>query len=545
MVRGAPVVYDRNENIRDLLVEEVRLRKTVDPASYGARDWRIVPEMAAASVRSLFRVPQRPAPAGPRDSVLLRIVATADLHGAVLGGLDEGELTGAAILSSTMDSLAAECGCPVVRLDAGGAMHGSVASNITHGRAMVDVLNELGIAATAMSEGDLTWSVDTLRRRMSEARFHWLAANVFDSATGRRPDWAIPYRVLEGGGLKVAVVGYITGDTKASLKAALTRGLRFEDGALAIRDVLAEVRALRPDVTILLAHAGAECDGPVCTGEVVRLADAVEPRTLDLIVAGHTHRAVDTRIAGISIIEAEGEGSVAVADVVRTSAGGREVRTRLHPISPDRVNADEQMALLVDGYRRRTDAITSRVVANVKFPLPRDGDQHRLGGMIAEARRNVLRADVGLVSNAEIGADLPAGPVTYGQLYRVQPSENGLVKVTLTGAQLREVLEQALSRNARPEAHIAGARVRYDPRRPPGRRIQRLELLGSRKFQPKAEYTLATDDFLASGGEGYRALVKRPLVPASMLDVDAVIAYLKRLPQPAEFTAPPGFQSSR
>jgi 5'-nucleotidase len=117
--------------------------------------------------------------------------------------------------------------------------------------------------------------------------------------------------------------------------------------------------------------------------------------------------------------------------------------------------------------------------------------------------------------------------------------------VTLTGAQLREVLEQALSRNGRPAAHVAGIKVRYDPRRPAGRRIQRLELLGSRKFQSKAEYTLATDDFLASGGEGYLGLLNRPSVPGSILDVDAVIAYLRRLPQPAEFTAPPGFQSSR
>jgi 2',3'-cyclic-nucleotide 2'-phosphodiesterase / 3'-nucleotidase / 5'-nucleotidase len=546
MLRGAPVVYDRNENVRDLLVEEIRLQKTIDPARYASRDWRIVPEMAAASVRSLFRVPPRPAPAGPRDSVLLRIVSTADLHGALLAGLAEQQPGGgAAVLSSTMDSLGAECGCPVLRLDAGGAMHGSVASNITHGRAMVDVLNKLGIAATAMSEGDLTWSVDTLRRRISEARFHWLAANVFDSASGRRPDWAVPYRLLEGGGLKVAVVGYITADAKSSLKAGLTRGLRFGEGALAIHDVLAEVRALRPDVTILLAHAGAECDGPVCTGEIIRLADAVESRTLDLVVAGHTHQRVDTRVAGISIIQAEGEGSLAVADIVRTSAGGRQVRVRLEPISPDRVDGDARMALLVDEYRRRTESITGRVVANVKFPLPREGDQHRLGGMIAEARRNVLRADVGLVGNAGIGADLPAGPVTYGQLYRVQPSESGLVQVTVTGAQLREVLEQALSRNGRPAAHVAGIRVRYDPRRPAGRRIQRLELLGSRKFQSKAEYTLATDDFLASGGEGYLALLKRPSVPGSILDVDAVIAYLRRLPQPAEFTAPPGFQSSR
>jgi 2',3'-cyclic-nucleotide 2'-phosphodiesterase (5'-nucleotidase family) len=295
MLRGAPVVYDRNENIRDLLVEEIRLQKTIDPARYASRDWRIVPEMAAASVRSLFRVPRRPAPAGPRDSVLLRIVATADLHGALLAGLAEQQPGGgAAVLSSTMDSLGAECGCPVLRLDAGGAMHGTVASNITHGRAMVEVLNELGIAATALSEGDLTWSVDTLRRRISEARFHWLAANVFDSATGRRPDWAVPYRLLEGGGLKVAVVGYITADAKSSLKADLTRGLRFGEGALAIHDVLAEVRALGPDVTILLAHAGAECDGPVCTGEIIRLAEAVESRTLDRSMRVSRHDQVES-----------------------------------------------------------------------------------------------------------------------------------------------------------------------------------------------------------------------------------------------------------
>ena len=546
MIRGAPVVYDRSENIRDLLVDEIRLRKTLDPSSFASRDWRIVPEMAAASVRSLFRVPPRPLPPGPRERVLLRILATTDLHGALLGGLAEGQPGGgAAVVSSTLDSLTAECACPVVRLDAGGAMHGSVASNITHGRAMVDVLNGLGIAATAMSEGDFTWSVDTLRRRISEARFHWLAANVFDSATGRRPEWAVPFRVLEGGGLKVAVVGYITADTKSSLKTDLTRGLRFGEGALAIHDVLAEVRAVRPDVTILLAHAGAECEGLVCTGEVIRLAEGVESRTLDLIVAGHTHREVDTRIAGISIIQAEGEGSLVIADVVKTSSGAREIRTRLEPVRPERVDPDEKMTVLVDDYRRRSEAITSRVVANVKFPLMREGDQHRLGALIAEARRNVLRADVGLVGNAEIGADLPAGPVTYGQLYRVQPSESGLVKVTLTGTQLRDVLEQALSRNGRPAAHVAGAKVRYDPRRPAGRRIQRIELVGSRKFRPNAEYTLATDDLLASGGEGYKALVNRPSVPGSILDVDAVIAYLRRLPQPAEFTAPAGFQSSR
>ncbi|MEP7226342.1 MAG: 5'-nucleotidase C-terminal domain-containing protein [Gemmatimonadales bacterium] len=549
MLRGAPVVYDKGENVRDLLVDEIRSRKVIDPAAYGAREWRIVPEAAASAVRTLFRIPAQPLPVGARDTILLRVLATADLHGALLPKVREprgGQSTGgAAALAGMMDSLAADCDCPTLRLDAGDAMQGTVSANVTRGRAMVEVLNRIGIAATALGEHDFAWSQDTLRRRMSDARYAWLAANVFDSASGRRPDWIVPFRMVDVGGLKIAVVGYITAEAKTSVKPEHTAGLRFGDGALAIHDVLTEVRALRPDLTVLLAHAGATCTGQSCSGEVIRLADAVEPRTLDLIIAGATHRMVNARVAGIAIVEAGAEGSaLAVADVVKTPAGGREVRTRIEPVSPDRVQADPEMEALVESFRRRADSITSRVVATVKFPLTREGDQSRLGSMIAEARRNVLRADVGFVGDAGIRADLPAGSVTYGQLFEVQPSQASLVKVTVTGTQLRKMLEHALDGGS-PAAHLSGATVRYDPRRPAGRRIRSIEVGRGRKLQSDADYTIAIDDFLAAGGDGYAMLAGLPSEPGGMLDVEGVITYLRRLPQPVAFTGRPGFVSTR
>jgi 2',3'-cyclic-nucleotide 2'-phosphodiesterase (5'-nucleotidase family) len=548
MLRGAPVVYDRGENIRELLIDEIRSRKVIDPAEYAAREWRILPEGAASAVRTLFRIPSRPFPVGPRDTILLRVLATADLHGVLLpraGRQADGRTGGVAALASLMDSLSADCACPTLRLDAGDAMQGTVSANVTRGRAMVQVLNRLGIAATALAEHDFVWSQDTLRRRMSEAGYAWLAANVFDSATGRRPDWIVPFRLVDAGGLKVAVVGYITADAKTSVKSEHTAGLRFGEGALAIHDVLTEVRALRPDLTVLLAHAGAACTGPVCTGEVIRLADAVESRTLDLLIAGHTHRPVNTRVAGVAIVEPGAEGSsLAVADVVKTSAGGREVRTRIEPVSTDQVRADPEMEALVESYRRRADSITSRVVTTVKFPFTRDGDQYPLGGMIAEARRNVLRTDIGFVGNLGIRADLPAGPVTYGQLFQVQPSQSSLVKLTVTGGQLRRMLEHALDSGS-PAAHVAGATVRYDPRRPAGRRIRGVEVGAGRKLRSEAEYTLAIDDFLAAGGDGYAMLAGLPSEPGTMLDVDGVITYLRRLPQPVQFAGRAGFVSTR
>jgi 2',3'-cyclic-nucleotide 2'-phosphodiesterase (5'-nucleotidase family) len=163
--------------------------------------------------------------------------------------------------------------------------------------------------------------------------------------------------------------------------------------------------------------------------------------------------------------------------------------------------------------------------------------------MLAEARRNLLRADVGLIGNGGIRGDLPGGPVTYGQLYEVQPFQNNLVRLTLTGRQLQEVLEHALEGRG-PAAHIAGAVVRYDPRRRPGQRVRRVEVQG-RAMRRDALYTLAVDDFLAGGGDAYDMLKGLPSESGGILDVDAVIAYLRRLPQPAEFTAGPGFVSER
>jgi 2',3'-cyclic-nucleotide 2'-phosphodiesterase (5'-nucleotidase family) len=541
------VVYDKGENIRDLLIEEIRSRKEINPTDYDWREWRIIPAPSASAVRALFRVPDKPVAPGASDSILLRILATTDLHGGLLPktGASGKPAGGVAALAALMDSLTADCDCPTLRLDAGDAMQGTVVSNVTRGRVMVEVLNRLGMTGVALGEHDLEWSVDTLRRRMSEARYPLLAANVFDSATGQRPDWVAPYRVVQAGGLKIAIVGYITSDAKASVKPELTAGLRFGDGALAIHDVLAEVRSQRPDMTILLAHAGASCQGPVCLGEAIRLAEGAESRTVDLLVGGHSHTVVNTRVAGIAIVEAGNDGAVlAVADLVKTVAGGREVRTRIVPVSPDSVTANPAMTELVESYRRKADSLTSRIVATVKLPLARAGDQYRLGSLIAEARRNVLRADVGLVDNAAIRADLPAGSVTYGQLFEVQPSQNNLVKLTLSGARLREVLEHAIDRSGHPTAHVAGAKVRYDPRARK-HRIQSVELTGGKRLENRGTYTLAVDDFLSTGGDGYTMLAGLSGEPGGLLDVEGLITYLRRLPQPVTVQDEVGFSSSR
>src|SRR5262249_39029732 len=161
------------------------------------------------------------------------------------------------------------------------------------------------------------------------------------------------------------------------------------------------------------------------------------------------------------------------------------------------------------------------------------GNQFALGGLLAEARRNAVRADVGLVRNPAIAADLPAGTITYGRLTAVEPQAGDLVEVTVTGVQLRAALEQALD-GAAPAAHIAGAKVRYDPRKPAGRRIAGITLQGKRTARPADSYTIATDEATAAGTGGYDVFRGLPLQRAGMMVVEADAAFLRKLPQPVE-----------
>jgi 2',3'-cyclic-nucleotide 2'-phosphodiesterase (5'-nucleotidase family) len=189
--------------------------------------------------------------------------------------------------------------------------------------------------------------------------------------------------------------------------------------------------------------------------------------------------------------------------------------------------------------------VFQRTVARLKRPLPLHPGAGALATLVAEARRNAGRADLGLVRSAALAADLPAGAVTYARLAAVEPAAADLLLLTLTGAQVRDLLEQTLAGAGAPGVHLAGATVRYDPQARAGRRVRSISLAGGRKFRAEDVYTLVTDDASAAGAGGLGALRGRPAERLGLIDIEAVAGYLRRLPQPVEIAGAPAFLSTR
>jgi 5'-nucleotidase len=482
------------------------------------------------------------------DSTLLRILSINDFHGALeprVYGWSNGRLVGgAAALKATLDSAESRCRCPVLRLDGGDEMQGSLASNLVYGRSTIEALSALRLDAAVVGNHELDWGVDTLVARMRDATYAFVAANVFDSTTGRRPAWAVPWRTIEKGGLRIAVVGYMPIRTKQMVGARQGAGLVWRGGAAAIRDALDSAGASKPDLTIIVAHEGGYCDSLPCHGEVVDLARELDSTKVQFIVAGHTHTLMNTVVNGIPIMQARSNGTAfGQADLIRRTDGARTWKVTVETVWADQVTPDAGVEAILGRYRPMVERLATRPVAVLRDSLPRRGDQFALGNLIADAQRAALVGiDFSIMNNGGIRRDLYPGSVTYGDLFELAPFNNNITRVQVTGAVLKQVMERAVQRGS-PGFHISGLIVQYDPRKPAGNRVVSMRRLDGTSINSGRTYVLGLSDFLQQGGDGLSMLRVLPDRRTGKTDLDALIAYLQSRPQPVVASPAPRFVS--
>jgi 2',3'-cyclic-nucleotide 2'-phosphodiesterase (5'-nucleotidase family) len=529
MLSGAPVVYDKQQEIRQLLIEEVRSRGVLRQLDYFKPNWTIVRGTAPPSVK-----PSPPSfPAGTR---FLRIIATNDFHGALeprpdANGVRRG---GAAYVAAAIDRARRECAprCETLLLDAGDLFQGTVASNLSYGRPVVDYYNRMGYAAAALGNHEFDWGTDSLRARMRQAKFGIFGANV-RYTDGRDVRWIPNDTIVTRGRIKVGIIGVSTVSTPTTTRAANVVGLRFDNAAPIVDSIGPALRKRGADFVVVIAHAGASCGGDGatnCGGEIVDLARGITTR-VDAIVSGHTHTLVNTEINGIPIVQARSSGrAVDVLDLPAIGNPGLRVRHEVREIAVDTLPALPAIDSIVRIAVAKVASLVNRHVATIPVTLTRQGPQYPLGNLIADAQRWAGKGDVAIMNNGGIRTDLRAGEATYGSLFELQPFGNTLYSLTMTGAQLRGLLEAMLSKKTAND-HVSGLTIRYDPSRPAGSRLVSVTTADGSPLSDTRSYNVIVNDFLVTGGEGYnaggRATASRPL---SIVDLDALIDYLKSLP---------------
>ena len=542
---------DRQLEIRQLLIDEVRARRTLNPADYSHHNWVVVPNAAVATAyASMRRVPGEGGPSRAVPATIsgrrLRIVGTNDVHGALAPRPDANGVKrgGLAYVATAVRRAEADCTlpqCTMLLLDGGDEFQGTPASNFAFGRPVVEVFNRLGLAAAALGNHEFDWGQDTLRARMQQAHYAILGANVRDSL-GRAVPWIRRDTLIFRGGMKIGVIGVSTKSTPTSTRASNVVGLRFDEPAPIVDSLTRSLRASGADVVVVVAHAGAFCDRTgrsSCSGEIIDLAQRLTQH-VDAIVSGHTHSLVNTVVNGIPIVQSRSQGqAIDIVDLTLDAPEGTLPLHEVRDVLPDSIPPDSSVNAIVAQATAAAAPRANRPVARIAEYMKKSAsgaeEQVALGNLIADAMRVEGKGDIGIMNNGGIRADLRAGTATYGDLFEVQPFGNILYRVTLAGRDLRAYLESLVSRR-RPIVHIAGAVIDYDTTRAPGSRLTSVRV-GGVPLDDNRSYTVVVNDFEYTGGSGlgFGSAVGRA-ENLDLVDLDAFVDYLQHLPQPV--TAP-------
>ncbi|RED58654.1 bifunctional 2',3'-cyclic-nucleotide 2'-phosphodiesterase/3'-nucleotidase [Cohnella lupini] len=361
------------------------------------------------------------------------------------------------------------------------------------------------------------------------ANFPYVAANVVD-ATGK--PLLDAYTVLESGGVKIGFIGLVTNITPTIVKAESIKGITFTDQAAAVNKAVEELKAQGIETIVILAHDPYEGKSDAPTGEVVDLANNVDDE-VDVIFAGHNHGGLNQVIDGKLITEAFSYGT-AFSDVEleidRATHDVVSAKAEIVDVKREGITPDAEITQMIKTYQEQNAPVMNAPVGKTDEAITRTANasgESALGNLIADGMRDAMGTDFAFMNSGGIRNDLPQGNITYGSMFSVQPFGNVLVKMTLTGAQMKELLNQQWGATGTKIGQISGFTYKYDDSKPAGQKIVEIKKADGTALDDAASYTIVVNDFMATGGDGYTILTKGTNRAAGAVDLDATITYVK------------------
>lgn len=375
------------------------------------------------------------------------------------------------------------------------------------------------------------------------AKFKYLAANVIDTKTGKP---LLPaYQIKYFNGVPVAFIGMTLKGTPSIVTPSGVAGMEFRDEAETVNALVPQIQAEGVKSIVLLIHEGAsqtglynECKG--ASGAIMNIAKKLDP-AVAIIVSGHTHQAYNCEVDGRLITSARQYGQVVTEiDFTADPNAGITRRVATNRIVTGDVAKDAKQTAIIDRVAALVSPLENRIVAKITAPLTRTANaagESVLGDIIADAQLDATAdakfggAQIAFMNPGGIRQDFAAGDVTYGQIFTVQPFGNSLVTLTITGAQLKTVLEQQWLNQASPRIMQVsnGFTYTWDNTKPNGSKVDAASMkLNGVVINPTAKYRVTVNSFMATGGDGYLVFNDGTERLGGAVDVDALEAYFKK-----------------
>ncbi|TYL87857.1 bifunctional metallophosphatase/5'-nucleotidase [Bradyrhizobium rifense] len=436
-------------------------------------------------------------------------------------------------------------------------------SAMFHDEPSIEALSMMGLAITSVGNHEFDEGKNELLRiqnggchpedgcqgphPFTGAKFHYLAASTIETATGKSV--LPPYEIREFEGIPVAFIGLTLKETAGIVSPSGIAGLEFRDEAETVNALVPQLKARGVEAIVVLIHQGGEPSGdynecPAITGPIVDIVKKFD-RAVDVVVSGHTHRAYVCDIDGRLVTSGDKYGTLVTAIDLKLDPATRDIvsaRAENVIVANASLAKDPEQTALIDAYDKLSAPIANRPAGSVTQTLsrsPNDAGESALGDVIADAQLAATKdakdgsAVIAFTNPGGIRTDIipkENGAVSYGELFASQPFRNRLVTMTLTGSQLKDMLEQQWLDPKRPRILQVsiGFSYSWDASKPLGERVITDKMtLNGKPIEPGTGYRVTVNDYLAVGGDGFTVAKQGASPQYGGYDADALFAFFK------------------
>lgn len=461
----------------------------------------------------------------------ITILHTNDSHGRVKAdssiiGID----TISAIKKSMPNSLL---------VDAGDTLHGLPFATLNKGADIVNLMKLAGYDLMAPGNHDFNYGYERLLELATlategENGFNIISANVLKDNN----PILLPNKIKEVNGVKVGFFGLTSPETTYKTNPNNVKGLDFADPILTAKQQVEDLKAQGAEVIIALAHIGTDEATEIRSDMVAEAVDGI-----DVIIDGHSHSTYPegyvTNNGTLIASTGQYEGSLGkVSLVVDNETKEVKVKTayliskdQALAYTPDSVVTDEIKSIDKEQSAGLLEVVGKNLTLLNGVREDVRSKETNLGNLIQDSMLYETGAQIAISNGGNIRANIDVGDITKGEIITVLPFGNYIVTKYLTGAQVKEVLEFAVSKSPAVNpafAHVAGIKFSYDESKPEGQRIIEITMDG-KKLDMEKKYLVATNDFLAVGGDNYPCFKDIPTENEFGAMEEALANYIKSL----------------
>jgi 5'-nucleotidase/UDP-sugar diphosphatase len=411
-----------------------------------------------------------------------------------------GNAAAAATIVKTKKQEADSLGYGFLLFDSGDIFMGSPIGEFSKGTAVADFMNYCGYDVIAPGNHDYDMGVEVFKDFVAKTNAVFLGSNIVYEDTRTNVDYLEPYVILEKNGLRIGIFSLLT-----EYMEGMTTPEKFAN-----HDVLPEQETaermvdtlMAKDVDMIFALTG------IGLRHDKRIASTIPG--IDVIFGSHSASALEypyedsihhTIICqSYSHLTCVGFLDLLIDTLTQRIAG---YRGELIDLLSDEIESDTAMEHIIADWEQETQKGFDEVIGYSREELTRAGfEESTVGNLITDAMREYFDADIAIHNSGGIRANLPKGDVTYRDCYNIDALSNTAVIMTMTGAQVRTMLEVGYNGH-HAIFQVSGIALEWNPRKDIGQRVLKLTDPNGRPLDPLKDYRVVTNSYLAAGGGEY------------------------------------------